>query len=452
MPPVPRLHQVIANHSDIILPGINRRLDFDIPGHIPHQAVRTIPESQLQISVQQPVQGVITHSVLVQSLFTLTSHTGLPGRDVRPHHSLPVPQRHINMRRHVQSMRRIGRHLRIAIRRAPRQMRVKGIVVGMYRVVQGPGMPRVLVQHRSRDPGTPLISLVIPAYSHRPQYRQGVKGRHLLVFRKTLVKSRHPIAVRQVPLMLVSLAVQQLHCLHQSPLHFVVTTGLPLLRRRPQSRQYSPRGIRVLTPPQRMIVRHRLTPIRHSHTAVGTLRRAKSLRSIPILKTVKQQQPAVKCLPRLFRAPYVHPRIPKPDARLKRPRARFPGLNLSFATTTGPQQRRRNKYTHSSRRDIFHVKKEYRNTDQLYSHPYKLRPFREKLKFSESLSLHRERKPNSCTPLTSGTPYLFTDRRYRPNRLTNRAKKHPRQTEFAQYLYEGKCYHLEDFFITQLST
>ena len=183
-----------------------------------------------------------------------------------------------------------GRDLRVDARGAHAERRVHGVVVAVDQVMGGAGMLRVLREDLLLDGRGLHVGLHVALVLAGAEERETVERGGVEVIRVFLVQAPHRIGVGAVAIRLLALRVELLDGFEIHLLAVGRRPGEPLGLRRREALQRLHRGFTVALHPERVIVRHRLAPVRHGEAGVRLLRRPKLVGRIRVLEAVQEKQ------------------------------------------------------------------------------------------------------------------------------------------------------------------
>ena len=230
------------------------------------------------------------------------------GRDrIVPHAELEE-----DVGRHVQRVAR-PRDRGVGARRLQCQPGVFGIVVVVQQVVKRSGMPRVRGQHLFENSChlllrfAPCQTMTVPlgrvhvtneAARHRSEQGQRMKGRHFRIVRLTRVEARHRVGIGASALGEVAFAEEDLDGCDERSFGRGERRDV---RIGAQARQRLACRVDVLASPERLVVGHRLAPVRHREATIDLLGLLKGVDGV--LGTRNRGEPPPRAETRAARAP-----------------------------------------------------------------------------------------------------------------------------------------------------
>ena len=267
----------------------HRATGLGIDFHLREQAPRLLESTLLRVAVNQPQHGVKAAHLDVELLLGPARVGGFHRAFVNRRGLIPHAQRHIDVRGHVQRVRRGRRNLRIRIGVAQAERGVHWIVVRVDQVVRRAGMLRVLRVDLFHQRGGLHVDGEVPAVVAGAEQRQCIERRDLIVLRKLLVHAAQLLGIGQVAGQLIAGAVQAVE--RRQPFFFLGGGRLGPTRLG-CGRQAGERGVRLLRRrllPYGVVVGHGLAPIRHRKSRVRLLRLLEGFLRIVVLEAVHQQ-------------------------------------------------------------------------------------------------------------------------------------------------------------------
>ncbi len=209
--------------------------------------------------------------------------------DVRVHDVVPHAEGHEDVRRHVLRVAGVRRDLGVGPRRLQPEGCVHGIVEGVDDVVGRSRVVGIGVEDGLSDGGRARVGREVALAVGAPQDRQRVEGARLHVRGMGGRQPGHRAHVRRVPLRLGSLAVQDVERREVRRLPLGGRPRPPCRRRGRVAGQRGQRRLLVLLPPERVVVGHRLAPVRHGEVRVLLLSRPKGERRILELEGMEEE-------------------------------------------------------------------------------------------------------------------------------------------------------------------
>ena len=218
---------------------------------------------------------------------------GGPGRAlVHLGGAIPHPEREVDVRRHVEGVRGRRRNLRVGLGVAQTQWRVSGVVIGVDQVVHGPGVLRIRPCDVLDDGRRAHVGDDVAAAVAGTEQRQRVEGLHLEVVRVLVVHPAHLGRVAGVARQLVPLAEERVNRPQPVPLLVAGRLREPLFARGPQPAQRLAGALGRRLRPQRVVVGHRLAPIRHREVWRRLLGLDERILRVLVLEGVEEEHAA----------------------------------------------------------------------------------------------------------------------------------------------------------------
>ena len=207
------------------------------------------------------------------------------------------------MRRHVQRVCRSRGDARVNLRSGKRKNRVVRIVEGMNNEMRRARMTRIALEHLQGDRGGLRLSTVATvAPANHAELRQRIEDCNLVIVRPALMHVGHIVGVVGVPLQLVvGRVVEDLHGGQERLFLFGRCFGQSPLERRCKTLQRGGRGGLVLLGPKRMVVTHRLAPVRQCEIRIDFLRILEGKPGLVELEAVQGFDACQECFLRLGR-------------------------------------------------------------------------------------------------------------------------------------------------------
>ncbi len=210
-------------------------------------------------------------------------------RPVGAHHVWPHSQFQIDMRGHVLGMRRIRCHPTQRPRRAQAKHGVRRIIDTVNEVMRGAGMVGVGREYILRDSGGAQVIGNMAYTGMHAEQREGVEQPHLVVVGPAFGHAGEVPEVGPVAFGLGPLAIENLQRVQPGALDICAgPCGARLLGRR-ETVERGPRQVAVLLVPDRVVVSHRLAPVRHDEAGLQRLGLLEALQRGLILEQMQKQ-------------------------------------------------------------------------------------------------------------------------------------------------------------------
>jgi hypothetical protein len=287
--PAPRLDHVRRAREREMTARAHRSALCGVGLDLREDALGLVVPPLLRVTVDEPEHGV--EAAIVHAQF-LRGHAGIG----RLHRSLvdrgrlvPHPQGEIDVRGHVQRVRCRRRDLRISVGIAKAERRMDRIVVGMNQVVRRAWVVRILRVDLFDERGGPHVDGKVASAVAGAEQRQRVERRDLIVGRILVVHALHRLGVGEIAREFLAGTVQAVERRH--PVLFLRRRrfGDSALGRGRQPGQRRLRQIGCGLLPHRVVVGHRLAPVRHREIGVRLLGLLERLLRFVVLEAVHQQ-------------------------------------------------------------------------------------------------------------------------------------------------------------------
>ena len=291
--PTRRLDRVPGRHRVELAPSVRTGLEVLRVASRQRQRFVGLCEITLhQVRVVQPEHRVKGLALDRAELLLLGSPGGSGVRSlVRSRQLVPLTELHVDVRRHVQCVRSVGREERIDVRGLETDDGPGRLVEGVNDVVNGAGMVAVLAKDTKADRACLQVDasalLSTPCGAHQ---RERVKRRRLIIVRKPFRQHAHRARVSLRPLLAVALAVQHFDRIQVSPLTLGRRLG-ETLRASGGELDEGLAGRRHVLPHRIMVpagVAQRFAPICEREARVRLLGLAKPVRGVFPFEAVKE--------------------------------------------------------------------------------------------------------------------------------------------------------------------
>ena len=257
----------------------------------------------LQVGILEPRQRVEVLAPARQVLLLRQIHCGLVRHNVRRHDVVPHPELNEDMRRHVQRVGSRRGDLRVGAGRGQREDGMVGIVERVDDEVRRARVFRIALEdvlgnRRRLHRGAHRLL----ARPRRPEKRQRIERRNLVIARVLLVQSFHRRGIGDVARVLVARAEQHVDRLDEPSLAACRRLCGAPGRGRCQPLEHPAGRSDILLRPQRMVVAHRFAPVGEREPRIALLRLAEGLGGRVELEIVQRFHPDEKsALRRAFR-------------------------------------------------------------------------------------------------------------------------------------------------------